>query len=69
MYKFRMPVGVSDWIFSVASNWVLSMELAYFHPSGAQNIEMVAWLFDHLCTTGLKRSPQPDYDDVIVLVL
>jgi hypothetical protein len=40
MHKFRKPGGVSDWIFAVASNWLLSIERAYFHPSGAQNIEL-----------------------------
>ena len=55
MHKFRAPGGASDRIFAVAPNWVLSKELTYIHPSGAQNI--FSWFLDffkHFCTPGLR---------------
>jgi hypothetical protein len=38
MHKFRAPGDSSDRILAVAPNWVLSKELTFIHPSGAQNI-------------------------------
>jgi hypothetical protein len=54
MHKFRTPVGMSNWIFTVADNWVLTLKLAYFHPSRAQNIELGPRLFERFCTPGFR---------------
>lgn len=48
MHKFRAPGG------AVASNWVINMDIPYFHPSGVQNIELASRIFEHFCTPGLR---------------